>query len=265
MNANVLSIPTIVKKGLEVRMHSCNGTNIFLNGRNIATTVQEGGVWRLRTVDDEVPELIALTAKATTDRAPKAIEYDIWHRRLAHLNKNDVIRLENLATGIKIPQNSLLPKHEICAPCVQGKQARTFSTEPAKRASCPGDLIHSDLCSPIQKSKGGANYFGTFANDATRMTFAYLLHSKSSHEWVERFKDFKKEFENSGIVIWTLRTDGGTEYLGELAKKLVAHHIKHETTPAYTLTQNGVAERVNQTIIERVRAIFAELQLLDSL
>jgi hypothetical protein len=265
MKANLLSIPTIVKKGLEVRMHPHDGTNIFLNGRIIATTVQEGGVWRLRTVDDEVPELVALTAKATAVKAPKAIEYDVWHRRLAHLNKNDVIRLEDLATGVKILRDSLPPKDEICPPCVQGKQARTFSTEPAKRASRPGDLVHSDTCGPIEKSKGGAIYFGTFTDDATRVTFAYLLHSKSSHEWVKIFRDFKKEFEKSGRVIRTLRTDGGTEYLGEMAKELALHHIKHETTPTYTPTQNGVAERVNRTIIERVRAILAESRLPSSL
>jgi hypothetical protein len=55
--------------------------------------------WRLRTVDDEVPKLMASTV--TSEIPPRAIDYKVLHRRLDDLNKDDVIRL-NLVTRVKI-------------------------------------------------------------------------------------------------------------------------------------------------------------------
>ena len=73
--------------------------------------------------------------------------------------------------------------------------------------------------------------------------------------------EFKNEFEQDGRKIKAVRTDGGKEYAEEVDIFFKRHRIKHEKTSAYKLEQNGVTERLNKTIIERVRAILTDTGL----
>ena len=65
--------------------------------------------------------------------------------------------------------------------------------------------------------------------------------------------------QGSGISLF--RTDGGSEYQSiALQEYLKTNGIDHEVTPPYTPELNGMAERLNRTLIERVRCY---LFLLD--
>src|SRR5208282_6395850 len=55
--------------------------------------------------------------------------------------------------------------------------------------------------------------------------------------------------------------DGGGEYEKWMEAHLKGSGIIHETTAPYSPDQNGVAERANRTIMERVKAIIAEFKL----
>ena len=94
------------------------------------------------------------------------------------------------------------------------------------------------------------------------MTYIYSLKRKSSGDVLERFKEYKPEVEKqTGKAIKCLRTDGGGEYEKWMENHLKGSGIIHETTAPYSPEQNGVAERANRTIMERVKAIIAEAKL----
>ena len=94
------------------------------------------------------------------------------------------------------------------------------------------------------------------------MTYIYPLSGKSSADVLQRFKEYQAEVENQlGKKIKRLRTDGGKEFVKVMGQHLKACGIIHETTAPYTPEQNGVAERANRTIVERVKAIIAEAKL----
>lgn len=136
-----------------------------------------------------------------------------------------------------------------------------FPTE-GSRAQNALELIHSDVCGPMEVSSlGGARYFVTFIDDFTRKVFIYILTKKS--EVFEKFKEFKALVENKlGFNIKTLRTDNGNEYLSnDFQHFLKRSGISHQTSAPYTPQQNGLAERMNRTLLERARCMLLNAKL----
>ena len=94
------------------------------------------------------------------------------------------------------------------------------------------------------------------------MTHIYPLKRKTSAAILAKFKEYRPEVEKQlGKQIKRLRTDGGGEYEKWMEAHLKGSGIIHETTVPYSPDQNGVAERANRTIMERVKAIIAEFKL----
>ena len=137
-----------------------------------------------------------------------------------------------------------------------------FHQSTAKRADHPLELIHSDVCGKIgTRSLGGGEYFVTFVDDHTRHVWVYIL--KHKDDVLQRFREWKALVEkSSGRMIKTLRTDNGGEYIStEFNLYLTKEGIKHELTIPHTPQQNGVAERLNRTLIEGVHTMLADSKL----
>ena len=90
------------------------------------------------------------------------------------------------------------------------------------RATKPLELVHSDLCGPMQvDSSGGSRYMLTFIDDYSRYTHVCFLKKKS--EVLQKFKQFVAYSENMcnsrveklsiyGNNLKSFRTDNGGEY-----------------------------------------------------
>ena len=81
------------------------------------------------------------------------------------------------------------------------------------RAKKPLELIHSDLCGPLNvKARGGFEYFISFIDDYSRYDYLYLMKRKS--EALGKFKKYKAEVKNlSSKKIKILLSDRGGEYM----------------------------------------------------
>ncbi|RVE40964.1 hypothetical protein evm_014385 [Chilo suppressalis] len=97
-----------------------------------------------------------------------------------------------LETNDNMADNKALKE---CVTCLEGKMsAQPYQASEACRASQPLELVHSDVCGPMQKcSFGGAKYFITFTDDHSRMTFGYMMRNKSE----------ERQMRSSGIVLRT--------------------------------------------------------------
>lgn len=118
------------------------------------------------------------------------------------------------------------------------------------------ELVHSDLCGPINPtSNGGKRYLITFIDDFLRKTWVYFLDEKS--EAFSIFKSFKVHVKNeAGKTIKALRTDRGGEFCSkEFEEFCIEHGIRKELTIAYISQQNGVSKRKNRTILNIVRSM----------
>ena len=152
---------------------------------------------------------------------------------------------------------------EFCESCIQGKMHRSpFPNTKGKQAKDKLELIHSDICGKLNsKSLSGAEYFLTFIDDKTRHVWVYFLKRKS--DVFKYFQEWKAMVERCKLKV--LRTDNGGEYTsGDFQSYLKKEGIKHEVTVPRTPEQNGVAERMNRTLVECTRSMLAGAQLPQS-
>ena len=126
------------------------------------------------------------------------------------------------------------------------------------RAKEPLELVHSDVCGPLNvQARGDYEYFVTFIDDYSRYEYVYLMKRKS--ETFGKFKEFLAEAEiQLGKSLLCLRSDRGGEYLDtELKDHLIEHGIVSQLTEPGTPQQNGVAERRNRTMRDMVRSMMS--------
>ncbi|TYK29762.1 gag/pol protein [Cucumis melo var. makuwa] len=104
------------------------------------------------------------------------------------------------------------------------------------RAKTPLELIHLDLCEPMNvKAQGGYEYFISFIDDYSRYGHVYLIQNKSDS--FEKFKEYKAEVENeSGKTInSTLRSDRGGKYMDlRFQDYLIEHGIQSQLSAPST-------------------------------
>ncbi|CAL9012443.1 unnamed protein product [Prunus brigantina] len=185
----------------------------------------------------------------------------LWHRRFGHLNYISLKLLQEKDMVQGLPK--LQEPEKICSGCAIGKSHRSsFDKEKAWRASQPLELIHSDICGPMQTiTLGGNRYFLTFIDDHTRMCWVFFLQHKS--QAFNIFKRFKNMVElQSGYQIKKLRSDRGGEYTSlEFSKFCEEMGLERQLTIAYSPQQNGVAERKNRTVMEMARTMMHEKKI----
>ena len=123
------------------------------------------------------------------------------------------------------------------------------------------DLVYSDVCGPMKtKTLGGSLYFVTFIDDHSRKIWVYTL--KTKDKVLDVFKQFHALVERqSGEKLKCIRTDNGGEYSGPFDEYCRQHGILHQKTPPKTPQLNGLAKRMNRTLVERVRCLLSQSQL----
>jgi transposase InsO family protein len=126
-------------------------------------------------------------------------------------------------------------------------------------------LVHTDVCGLMSSvARGGFQYFITFTDDFSRYGYIYLMRHKS--ESFEKFKEFYNEVQNQlDKTIKFLQSDHGDEYLSlEFSDHLKQCGIVPQLTPPGTPQWNDVSERRNQTLLDMVRSMMSQTDLLLS-
>ncbi|KAG8489027.1 hypothetical protein CXB51_017119 [Gossypium anomalum] len=128
-------------------------------------------------------------------------------------------------------------KLNFCEHCVFGKQKRVRFTRGIHNTKGTLEYIHSDLWGPSRKS-----------------------------DVFSAFKSWKIMIEKqTGKQIKYLRTDNGLEFCSDEFNRLCkSEGIMRYLTVRHTPQQNGVAERMNRTIMEKVRCMLSNANLPKS-
>ena len=218
------------------------------SGTTIGQIPQSGkGLYKL--VRDDGESALAATEKLTLMEL---------HRRMGHISPAIAKRLvENgLVTGVRVDESS--GETVFCESCIYAKATRkpVAKEREGERASEFGGEVHSDLWGPSPVATlNGRRYYVTYTDDKTRLTYIYLLRQKS--DTLASYKTFEamcKTQHEAKVKI--LHSDRGGEYTGkEFVLHLKKSGTKQKLTVHDTPQHNGVAERLNRTILEKVRAM----------
>lgn len=173
-----------------------------------------------------------------------------WHLRLGHLNRQ----------GLKILGLSF--SNEKCDFCMKVKAARPpFKNVTEPRSKRIGELTHSDICGPMfVPTLDNELYYMSVIDDFSHFCKVYLLKNKSDAR--DYLIEYIEEMNAAGNRISRLRTDNGGEYTSkQFVNYCKRNGIKQEFTNSYTPQQAGVAERMNRTLLNKVRTMFIDSQL----
>ncbi len=262
-HANLLSMDAVVRAGGKIAFSNLHCV-IAIDGCSVINALREESLWAITDCSYECGQhylstnrpdtVLALSAR---QQQPRSAEE--WHAAYGHLGYQNMAKLPNMVEGIDVPPSEFLKTgKQVCGTCQQNKQV-SLPYEPATHhTSQPLELVHSDLCGPITPaSKGGAKYIATFLDDYTKFSVIRLLKRKSDMTAVmpEVFNFLERQC-NGNYSVKALRTDNGTEYVNdEVTLYLSSNGIVHQTSNPYTPQQNGKAERLNKTMMEKTRAM----------
>ncbi|GJW04587.1 putative ribonuclease H-like domain-containing protein [Tanacetum coccineum] len=197
-----------------------------------------------------------LLAKASSNEAK------LWHRRLGHLNFKNLNKLVkgNLVRGL--PSKSFKNDHT-CVACQKGKQHKASCKAKIERfVTHPLHTLHMDLFGPTSvRSINHASYCLVITDDCSRFCWVFFLAKKD--ETSNILKTFIRQIENQlNQKVKIIRSDNGTEFKNRVMLEFCGEKgIKQEFSNARTPQQNGVAERMNRTLIEAARTMLADSHL----
>ena len=104
----------------------------------------------------------------------------MWHLIFGHLNFGGMklLHTKNMVKGLPLVEKL----ERVCEACIFYKQHREiFPFGKSYRAHTPLEIVHSNICRPVETSSmGGCNYFLTFIDDFTRKTLVSFLKNKSN-------------------------------------------------------------------------------------
>ena len=189
------------------------------------------------------------------------LDLSLWHRRLAHHNLNGVKALieREMATGIKLESTS--SPDPVCEPCLAGKMHANPFPSSTTELSSACEVVHSDLHGPLDVSTfGGYRYWVSYIDGKYKYRVVVLLKAKSQQ--FSAFKLYHAYVRNKGFRIGALQDDKGGEYMSkEMEQYCIDHGIVRRHTTRNRPQQNGVAERFNRLLSERITAMLSESNL----
>ena len=258
---NLFSVPMATSKGATFQFTG-NCATLIYREKVVATASKDlEGVYVLNL---EPSDTRIVNAAMTADNPAH-----LWHRRLGHLGATNLMKMvkTNMVTNLplSIPQVRNF-KDDICGTCLQGKQAKLPFAKSTRVTKAPLELVHMDVMGPFPvESIGGARYLATFLDDFSRLSVVRPVATKSAVP--ELVKIVMRLLETQcGNRAKTVRTDNGGEYVNLNLKKWFEEcGVFHETTIPYTPEQNGKAERLNRTLLDKVRCMLQESKLPKNL
>jgi transposase InsO family protein len=254
MGITLVSISRIAGTGATI-VFTGNVCRIYSKDREVIGEIKvKGGLYRVFMSGTKVGAFAADV---------KEMSINELHRRLGHVSHERARLLvkKGLVEGVTLEADSEVV---VCESCEWAKAERkvVHKVRENERCTAIGDEIHSDLWGPAPvESINHKRYYVSFTDDYSRYTNVYFLHTKD--ETFNAYRIYEAWLSNQyKTKVKALRSDRGGEYTSD---EFSAHLKKAGTIRKLTVhdtpEHNGVAERLNRTLLEKVRAMLHESDL----
>jgi hypothetical protein len=180
------------------------------------------------------------------------------HHCLGHISVASAHKLvmSGAVQGIELDPTS---QEADCNACIFVHAARLPMSKPhiSPPAQNFGDKVHTNIWGPLSITmRQGWHYFVSFTDDCMRFTVIFLLRTKD--EALDSYKSFEAwattQLHCKAIKVLCSNRRG--EYLSKaFDMHLAAAGMACRLTPHDTPQFNGIAECLNQTLLERVQAL----------
>ena len=261
LNCNLLSISALREKGIEMHFRLNNIVFVQKNTR-IATGILRGRMYYLKStstnqtlinqdsstaapvisedhprVDEEIPV-----------RPKEVNEYLMWHARMGHAGPNRLLKAVDVV--VEMDKKIAVDKNK-CVTCSLSKMTKVVNRLPPLRATKMLERVFSDYWGKYRvvdsRNKG---HFLSFMDDYSRMSVVYICDRSETKRHLDMYRNMMER--QSEKKLQRIRSDNGREYFA-MKTSLETNGIHLETTTTYTPEQNGVAERLNRTLITAAR------------
>jgi hypothetical protein len=155
---------------------------------------------------------------------------------------------------------------EICESCMIDRQKRNVNKTSRISISKFLEIVHSDLRESLSRTRSEHAYYITFRNDWSDVIWVHLLRSKN--QAFETFKNFQINIERSvdECKIITLRKNNANEYIDQKFQNyLIEQRINWDSRVSYVSEQNGETERLNRTLMYKVRLMLNDRKIFKSM
>jgi len=206
------------------------------------------------------------TTSFNTFHASCIPDIETWHRCLGYCNFGAIVDMARKHTveGMMINLSSSPPKYDAC---FRGKQTHTpvSKVREGEKAKRPLECVFVDLCGLIRPlSSSGKLYSMNIIDDFSSYVWTVPLSSKG--EAAPSLQNWHCAVENQlGHCLKILISDNGELVSQSMAEWCAEFGVDHQRTAPYTSAQNGRAERLHWTILDKAHAMLISCKALHNL
>src|SRR6267142_3281687 len=190
--------------------------------------------------------------------------WESWHQCFGHVSYSGLMKLhtQNLVERFTVDMDS--PKLD-CPAFIAVKQSEKPFGPPTKRVSQAGELTHADLWGKYEiTSINRSQYYLLLIDDATHYITVHFL--KTKDQAAQQTKNYFTYLSVHEKQPRAIRIDHGTEFINHnLMTWCEMWGIDVQRMVPYSPSQNGMAERMNQTLVELARAMLTAAELPEFL
>jgi len=198
-----------------------------------------------------------------------AMDINHLHRISGHTNYQ---LLQNSASKGRLGEITLTGQPKFCEACTLGKMKKLPFSKSQTKARGPLDIVSSDVGGPVTPAApGGLRYWAVLVDHWG--SYVWVLFAKKKSEIYRLLKEWRQHVEQhfrATVANWEFgagwtrffRTDGGGEYTSkQMEAEFKRLGIIHEVTAPYTPEQDGVAERMQETLVTRATTMLVDSRL----
>ena len=246
---NLCSVPKLLKSKI---------------GVNFTTNESDETEWLVLTSRGRELGRVSMSADefrfALAQQAKSEDEDKLQHYRLGHLGATNTELLVHNAIGVHKPMSRI--DNNACNVCIKAKSIAQVRDGEMKKATRLLERLHVDICGPfLVPERRGGKYFITLVDEWSRFFGIMIIINRQAIAEVVKSYITQVEVQKERKVA-VIRSDNAKELIShELQVFCTEKGIGRETTPAYAPWLNGIVERGNRTILERVRALLLHAEL----